>query len=1163
MGANGPAIRGAVRSPPPLPTPAQPIPMTATVDFLSQLNPSQRQAVEHHCGPLLVVAGAGSGKTRALTYRIANLVLTHRVDPQNILAVTFTNKAAREMKERIEKLFAEQESQIKHGKSLEALEAYQQVKVRSHVYKTLTKELWIGTFHALCARILRFDIEKFEDEQGRKWTRNFSIFDESDVQSLIKQIVTVKLNLDDKKFDPRSVRYTISNAKNQGQSADDFEREQPNYRGRVIADVYRHYQSALAENNALDFDDLIRVPVQLFQQNEPVLTYWHQRFRHILVDEYQDTNRTQYDLIRLLVTNGANSQEFNDWNHRSIFVVGDADQCLPPDTSILTPHGTVPIHSLQVGDEVLSTLGSTTLHPAKITHVKQGHFQGTLWCVRVGDRLLKGTPYHVLMARMVPCPERYYVYLMFREDRGYRIGITTGQRSNDYGRKEIGFKVRVAQENADKLWVLKATNRYEEAVYYEAYFAAKYGLPTMVFHGRGRKLSISDETIFKLFTEIDTFTRAETLMRDLWLHPEFPHYRPQNGLRRQTINLTMFGNVRKDRPQPRSDHRIQWSSNRADIAANLTRAGYSLRPGKLPGTYRYETARASYPEAVATVKAIAEAGGLEIRRRAIIESEVYNLLPLSHLHPGMRVLLNVDGQLAEQEITEVWQEDYDGAVYDLEVDGSHSYLAEGMLVHNSIYSFRAADFTILMDFQGDFGDGLADLDTRTMVKLEENYRSTENILELANHLIENNTERIDKVLRPTRGQGESVYCYRADDEIAEAQYVVGQIRSMALNDPNLSWGDFAILYRTNAQSRALEEVLVRSGTPYTVVGGLRFYDRKEIKDVLAYLRAIANPFDTVSLKRVINTPRRGIGKTTLEKLDQAATQLGMPLWEILQDETSVKTLVGRSAKGVIGFAQIVQTWREKIDTLPASQIVQGVLDDSGYVADLKAQSTDEAEDRLNNVHELYNAVLQFEEENEDATLPLFLANASLASDLDDLKEDTDKVSLMTLHSSKGLEFPVVFLVGLEQGLFPNYRSLEDPAAIEEERRLCYVGITRAQERLFLTYACARRLYGSREPASPSLFLGELPREMLLSNTARAIPTRMTTPIREIKKEGGDRPGTHEDDWTVGDSVIHKAFGEGRVTHIFGAGNKICLAIKFPGLGQKIVDPKITPLQRVE
>ncbi|MEB3359099.1 MAG: DNA helicase PcrA [Synechococcales bacterium] len=781
--------------------------MTAPVDFLSQLNTSQRQAVEHYCGPLLVVAGAGSGKTRALTYRIANLVLTHRVDPQNILAVTFTNKAAREMKERIEKLFAEQESQIKHGKALEALEAHQQVKVRSHVYKTLTKELWIGTFHALCARILRFDIEKFEDEQGRKWTRNFSIFDESDVQSLIKQIVTVKLNLDDKKFDPRSVRYTISNAKNQGQSADDFEREQPNYRGRVIADVYRHYQSALAENNALDFDDLIRVPVQLFQQNEQVLTYWHQRFRHILVDEYQDTNRTQYDLIRLLVTNGASSQEFNDWNHRSIFVVGDADQ--------------------------------------------------------------------------------------------------------------------------------------------------------------------------------------------------------------------------------------------------------------------------------------------------------------------------------------------------------------------SIYSFRAADFTILMDFQGDFGDGLADLDTRTMVKLEENYRSTENILELANHLIENNTERIDKVLRPTRGQGEAVYCYRADDEIAEAQYVVGQIRSMALNDPNLSWGDFAILYRTNAQSRALEEVLVRSGTPYTVVGGLRFYDRKEIKDVLAYLRAIANPFDTVSLKRVINTPRRGIGKTTLDKLDQAAIQLGMPLWEILQDETSVKTLAGRSSRAVLGFAQIIQTWREKIDTVSASQIVQGVLDDSGYVDDLKTQNTDEAEDRLGNVNELYNAVLQFEEENEDATLPLFLANASLASDLDDLKEDTDKVSLMTLHSSKGLEFPVVFLVGLEQGLFPNYRSLEDPAAIEEERRLCYVGITRAQERLFLTHACARRLYGSREPASPSLFLGELPRDMLLSNTARAIPTRMTTPIREIKKEASDRPGTHEDDWTVGDRVIHKAFGEGHVTHIFGAGNKICLAIKFPGLGQKIVDPKITVLQRVE
>ncbi|NJO81115.1 MAG: DNA helicase PcrA [Cyanobacteria bacterium RM1_2_2] len=759
------------------------------------------------CGPLLVVAGAGSGKTRALTYRIANLVLTHRVDPENILAVTFTNKAAREMKERIEKLFAEQEAQAQHGKPLESLYPVEQTRLKSQVYKQVTKNLWIGTFHALCSRILRFDIEKYQGANGRRWNRNFSILDESDAQGLIKQLV-VGANLDDKKFEPRSVRYAISNAKNQGLSPEEFEREQGNYRGRVIADIYAQYQEALASNNSLDFDDLILVPVQLFHQNKQVLDYWHRRFRHILVDEYQDTNRTQYDFIRLLVTNGIHSSQFNDWNYRSVFVVGDADQ--------------------------------------------------------------------------------------------------------------------------------------------------------------------------------------------------------------------------------------------------------------------------------------------------------------------------------------------------------------------SIYSFRAADFTILMGFQDDFGDGLPDDDTRTMVKLEENYRSTENILQAANELIENNTERIDKILRATRGEGESIYCYRAEDETAEANFVIGQIRQAELTNPELNWGSFAILYRTNAQSRAFEEILVQYGIPYTVVGGLRFYDRREVKDVLAYLRVIANPDDTISLKRIINTPRRGIGKATIDRLEAAASQLGASLWQTLSDETLIQTVAGRSAKPVIAFAQMLQHWQQQVDELPASQIVQGILDDSGYIQDFKQQGTDEATERLQNVQELYNAVLQFEESNEESNLSLFLANASLASDLDNLQEQQQaKVSLMTLHSSKGLEFPVVFLVGLEQGLFPNYRSLEDPKSLEEERRLCYVGITRARERLFISYARERRLYGNREPASPSLFLSELPAELLLSNSASAIPKRMTTQIREIKRQTTHLPNTHENDWSVGDQVMHKGFGVGEVTHIFGAGNKICLAIKFPSLGRKIIDPRITPLQRVD
>ncbi|MBE9098666.1 DNA helicase PcrA [Vacuolonema iberomarrocanum] len=778
--------------------------MPQPTDFLAQLNPSQRRAVEHYCGPLLVVAGAGSGKTRALTYRIANLILHHRVDPENILAVTFTNKAAREMKERIERLFAEQEALAQKGKPLDALPESQRMRLRSQVYKTITKNLWIGTFHALCARILRLDIEKYKDPAGIR-TRNFSIFDESDAQSLVKTIVLSK-NLDDKKFEPRSIRYAISNAKNQGFSPQDVEREQANFRGRVIAEVYTDYQKALADNNALDFDDLILVPVQLFRQNEQVLAYWHKRFRHILVDEYQDTNRTQYDLIRLLVTN--NRQTFEDWNYRSVFVVGDADQ--------------------------------------------------------------------------------------------------------------------------------------------------------------------------------------------------------------------------------------------------------------------------------------------------------------------------------------------------------------------SIYSFRAADFRILLEFQEDFGDGLPDDDTRSMVKLEENYRSTSNILEAANELIEQNTERIDKVLRATRGAGESIYLFRADDETHEAQFVIGQIRQLEQLNPELDWGSFAILYRTNAQSRALEEVLARLQLPYTIVGGLRFYDRKEVKDVLSYLRAIANPDDSVSIERIINVPRRGIGKTTMDRLKQAAQQTEASLWDIICDETSVQTLAGRSAKGVLGFVETLKKWQAELDTTSAAVVMQGILDDSGYIDDLNAQDTDEARDRIGNVQELYNAALQYEEDSEDTSLIGFLANTTLASDLDNLNDGKSAISLMTLHSSKGLEFPVVFLVGMEQGLFPNFRSLDDPASLEEERRLCYVGITRAKERLFITYARERRLYGNREPASPSLFLGELPADLLLSNVMNAQPKKLTTPIKEMRAKKLAAPShTVLTDWKVGEKVAHPSFGTGQVTHIFGTGKKMCLAIKFPGMGQKIIDPKLVDIQRVE
>ena len=797
------------------------------MSFLAGLNDAQRKAVDHHTGPLLVVAGAGSGKTRALTHRIAHLIGHHGVDPAEVLAVTFTNKAAREMKERLELLLAQKLAQSQFGQPWSTLPAAEQRQLRGRIYREVIKDLWIGTFHALFARLLRFDIDKYKDGEGLSWTRQFSIYDENDAQSLVKEIVTQELGLDPKRFEPKKVRWAISSAKNQGQLPEHLEAEARGQRDRQVAQAYRHYRRALAANNALDFDDLLLLPVQLLRQNEQVRHYWHRRFRHVLVDEYQDTNRTQYDLIKLLVTDGQDPEKFEGWGERSVFVVGDADQ--------------------------------------------------------------------------------------------------------------------------------------------------------------------------------------------------------------------------------------------------------------------------------------------------------------------------------------------------------------------SIYSFRAADFTILMGFQKDFGDGAADETTATMVKLEENYRSTATILEAANALIAHNSERIDKVLRPTRGEGEPIHLIRCDDEIAEAEAVVHRLRMLDAAHPDLRWGDMAVLYRTNAQSRALEESLVRWGIPYLVVGGLRFYDRREIKDVLAYLRLLVNPADSVSLLRVLNVPRRGIGKTTVERLSDAAAQLGLPLWEVVSDAEAVRSLGGRSAKGLLQFAELINDLARRAQDSPPSELVQRVMEQSGYVAELIAEASDEAEERRRNLQELVNAALQYQEENEEGSLEGFLASAALASDADSKDTAADRVTLMTLHASKGLEFPVVFLVGLEQGLFPSYRSLEDPAALEEERRLCYVGLTRAKERLFLSHASERRLWGGmREPAVPSVFLSELPAELLqgdlpqsggaairreqrlerLTRVDRDDSRRVAAggeaarPANAVRRRAPARP------WAVGDPVRHASFGVGTITHLFGSGERLSLAVKFEGMGPKILDPRLAPIEPV-
>jgi DNA helicase-2/ATP-dependent DNA helicase PcrA len=736
--------------------------LVPAVDALEGLNPVQREAVLHHEGPLLVVAGAGSGKTRVLTHRIAHLIDVHGVSPFEILAITFTNKAADEMKHRVEALVG-----------------------------PVARKMWVSTFHSACVRILRRDAPKLG------YPSSFTIYDQADAVRLTGYVVR-DLGLDPKRFPPRSVHAAISAAKNDDISVEAYTDRAGVIFERKIADVYREYQARLHKAGAMDFDDLLAVTARLFREVPDVLEHYRARFKHVLVDEYQDTNRVQNELVLQLAG-----------GHRNVCVVGDSDQ--------------------------------------------------------------------------------------------------------------------------------------------------------------------------------------------------------------------------------------------------------------------------------------------------------------------------------------------------------------------SIYQFRGADIRNILEFEEAFPD-------TTVIVLEQNYRSTQTILDAANAVIAHNVGRKPKELWTDSGAGSLIVRYHADDETDEAQWVTHEISR--LHDEGNVWGDAAVFYRTNAQSRVLEEHLMRSGIPYKVVGGTRFYDRREVKDALAYLRAIVNPVDEVSLKRVLNVPKRGIGDSTIGRLDAWATSHGLPFAEALRSAPEAG-VTGRAVKGLEEFLALVDDLTELVVEGPAAML-EAVLDRTGYVAELQAEHSIEAEGRLENLAELVGVAREF----DDVTA--FLEQVSLVADTDELPEDADGTSvvLMTLHAAKGLEFPAVFMMGMEDGVFPHLRSLGEPVQLEEERRLCYVGITRARERLYLTNAWSRMLYGSTQYNPPSRFLDEIPAALVQhaegsretrprasfgSSSWQPAIGRNRDEIVERAMRGPTGPtksGAEGLGLRVGDDVRHAKWGEGVIIDIEGEGDKAEATVRFPDVGEKRLLLTWAPLQRI-
>ena len=635
-------------------------------EILKGLNDKQYEAVVNTEGPCLVIAGAGSGKTKVLTHKIAYLMGEKNILPWNILAITFTNKAAKEMKERIELLVGD-----------------------------AAKDMWVGTFHSICVRILR----KFIDRIG--FDSSFIIFDSSDQKTMIKQILK-DLQLDDKIFTDRSVMSEISNAKNEILEPDTYAaKAHGDFRKEKIAEVYERYQKRLKENNAIDFDDIINYTIKILMENPDVLQYYSNKFEYVLVDEYQDTNKSQFTLVTMLAS-----------KHGNITAVGDNDQ--------------------------------------------------------------------------------------------------------------------------------------------------------------------------------------------------------------------------------------------------------------------------------------------------------------------------------------------------------------------GIYSFRGADISNILNFEKDFPG-------TKIIKLEQNYRCTGNILKVANAVIKNNEVKYDKKLWTENDMGNLPKVFSADNEYDEGRYIAEQIEHL-IREEKYKYSDFAVLYRMNTQSRAIEEILRREAIPYKIVGGLKFYERKEIKDIISYLRLVQNPADNLSLNRVINEPKRGIGKTSLDKIAQIAEENNISMYQVIKNAEVYG--LNRVYLNSREFIDCMESIIAKKDELTISELVKKILKDTGYTRALENENTIEAENRIANLEEFLNVAVEFEEESADNGLSDFLEGITLSSDLDNMEEAEESVTLMTLHSAKGLEFPVVFLVGMEEGIFPGYKSIGEQKELEEERRLCYVGITRAKENLFLTNSRQRTTFGSTTHNPPSRFLQEIPKELL-------------------------------------------------------------------------------------
>ena len=1091
------------------------------MDLKSLLNKEQYEGATTVEGQVLILAGAGSGKTRVLTYRMAHMIDDLGILPYKILAITFTNKAAKEMKDRVKALIGQR-----------------------------AEDMWISTFHSTCVRILRREIEKL----GYK--KNFTIYDTSDQKTLIKECMQA-LNINDKDITQQEIMGKIGKAKDNMQSPASFMREnESNFREKRIAEVYEMYQKRLKENNALDFDDLIFKTVELFKKDRETLEFYQRKFQYIMVDEYQDTNKVQYELIRLLAE-----------SHKNICVVGDDDQCLVEGTLVESENGRINIEELKESDKVRVAVGNGETKLLDVKNISKRNYEGKIVKVTTeSGKVIKSTPNHLTFTRVLINEGKYYVYLMYKKGYGYRIGQTSSIRSRE-NRKASGLAVRLNGEKADKMWIIKVCSSRGEATYYEEFYSVKYGIPKTVFNSRGRNITLNQEQIDSLFKEINTFDAADRLMDEEFLYKDYPHHLSSAVIRgesvRKLINLSFFGG-RKSEERGIYSHRIGLNSSGEEDKNKFINAGFNVRDGQRK-TYRVETERALYDDAEEFSRKLGEVNDeFEIVRKAKLTADnTFKFMPMGSLKEGMALAVLEDNNIIEDKIVSIEFEDYTGNVYDLNIDYARNYIANDIVVHNCIYQWRGADIRNILDFEKDYPNA-------KVIKLEQNYRSKGNILDAANVVIVNNANRKSKVLRTEQEAGNKIKVYRAYSDADEGNFVASQINKIK-KEENKSFKDFAILYRTNAQSRIFEESLRRNDIPYKILGGTRFYDRKEIKDMLSYLKVLVNPTDSISLRRIINVPKRGIGDATVNKVVDFADDYEIPLWDALSTVRNIPTLTARNCGGIEVFMEMMERFIDMSEVLPVSVLIETILKETGYISELEKSKEIEDKSRIENLKELVSDAVDFEKSSEDKSLSAYLEKVSLVQDTDKLEEEDDTIVLMTVHSAKGLEFPVVFMVGMENGIFPGVASFDSESEMEESRRLCYVGITRAKEQLFMTSAEVRRQFGRTVAYPQSDFIAEIKSDlkeyvsasagsqetrakMFPSNNKYNNPHSLRGSSMTMSKPQAPKPTSNVsgEDVTVGRKVKHSKFGVGTVVSIADTGSDKKLTIAFDNQGIKIL-----------